>query len=220
MNMNKPDLYTKIRLSIIAFTGSKEAREKVIHKLESYNGTWTENILKKMTYDREWDVSLAAIMALSSGTSDKTLRRLKKLTTEYDEVTRAKAYIALLHVVMNRNQCVEKEKALKWIRRKYRQEDKDYVKFYLVAELYNYGFSEYFTEVQKLIDKNLKPEILKKTDHTWTMIYVLEQMKNKENADKIKAELLKIEPYMNLVQKYYVEKEWAQEKFWHKLAQE
>lgn len=41
------------------------------------------------------------------------------------------------------------------------------------------------------------------------MIYVLEQMENKENEDKIKAELLKIEPYMNLVQKYYVEKEWA-----------
>lgn len=102
-----------------------------------------------------------------------------------------------------------KKKALKWIRRKYRQEDKDYVKFYLAEELYNYGFSEYFTEVQKLIDKNLKPENLKKTDHTWTMIYVLEQMENKENADKIKAELLKIEPYMNLVQKYYVEKEWV-----------
>lgn len=92
--MNKPDLYTRIRLSAIAFTGSKEIREKVIHKLESYNGTWTENILRKMTYDREWDVALAAIMALSSGTSDKTLRRLKKLTTEYDEVTRTKAYIA------------------------------------------------------------------------------------------------------------------------------
>lgn len=209
MNMNKPDLHTKIRLSVIAFTGSKEIREKVIHKLESYNGTWTENILRKMTYDREWDVALAAIMALSGGTSDKTLRRLKKLTTEYDEVTRAKAYISLLHVVMNRNRCVEKEKALKWIRRKYRQEDKDYVKFYLAAELYNYGFSEYFTEVQKLIDKNLKSEILKKTDHTWTMIYVLEQIENKENADKINAELLKIEPYMNLVQKYYVEKEWV-----------
>ena len=206
--MNKPDLHTKIRLSVIAFTGSKEIREKVIHKLESYNGTWMENILRKMTYDREWDVALAAIMALSGGTSDKTLRRLKKLTTEYDEVTRAKAYISLLQVVMNRNRCVEK-KALKWIRRKYRQEDKDYVKFYLAEELYKYGFSEYFTEVQKLIDKNLKPENLKKTDHTWTMIYVLEQMENKENADKIKAELLKIEPYMNLVQKYYVEKEWV-----------
>ena len=162
MNMNKPDLYTKIRLSVIAFTGSKEIREKVIHKLESYNGTWMENILRKMTYDREWNVALAAIIALSSGTSDKTLRRQKKLTTEYDEVTRAKAYISLLQVVMNRNRCVEKEKALKWIRRKYRQEDKDYVKFYLAAELYNYGFSEYFTEVQKLIDKNLKPENLKK----------------------------------------------------------
>ena len=123
-------------------------------------------------------------------------------------MTSAKSYISLLQVVMNRNRCVEK-KALKWIRRKYRQEDKDYVKFYLAEELYNYGFSEYFTEVQKLIDKNLKPENLKKTDHTWTMIYVLEQMENKENADKIKAELLKIEPYMNLVQKYYVEKEWV-----------
>ena len=38
---------------------------------------------------------------------------------------------------------------------------------------------------QKLIDKNLKSEILKKTDHTWTMIYVLEQIENKENADKM-----------------------------------
>lgn len=111
MNMNKPDLHTKIRLSIIAFTRSKEIREKVIHKLESYNGTWMENILRKMTYDREWDVALAAIMALSGGTSDKTLRRLKKLTTEYDEVTRAKAYISLLQVVMNRNRCVEKKGA-------------------------------------------------------------------------------------------------------------
>ena len=209
MNMNKTDLHTKIRLSAIAFTGSKEIREKVIHKLESSDDAWAENILRKMTYDREWDVALAAIMALSSGTSNKTLRRLKKLTTEYDEVTRTKAYISLLHVVMNRNQCVEKEKAVKWMRGKYKQEEKDYVKFYLAVELYNYGFSEYFTEVQKLIDKNLKPEILKKTDHTWTMIYVLEQMENKENEDKIKTELLKIEPYMNLVQKYYVEKEWA-----------
>lgn len=111
MNMNKPDLHTKIRLSIIAFTRSKEIREKVIDKLESSDEVWAENILRKMTYDREWNVALAAIMALLGGTSDKTLRRLKKLTTEYDEVTRAKAYISLLQVVMNRNRCVEKKGA-------------------------------------------------------------------------------------------------------------
>lgn len=186
-------------------------RERVIHKLEQCNNAWSENILRKMTYDRDWEIELSAIIALSKGRSEKTLKRLKKLTTEYDEVIRTKSYISLYHVVMNRNRSTEKDKLIEWLQKKYKLEEKDYVKFYLAAELYNCGLHEYLTEIQKLIDKNLKPEILrKKEDHTWTMIYVLEQIVKKDNVDFIKEELLKIEPYMNLIQKNYVESEMVQ----------
>lgn len=201
----------KVQIILKSFHWNADIREKVAEELYSYETKWAERILRRMTYDWNWIVRINAVESLQMGQELKTLRRLKKLTKCKDELIRAYAYVALVDVVMNRKHSYEIEKMLLWLKKKYQRENSDLVKFFIVPQLYEYGYKECFQEFKKLVDNNLKIEHILKHNYTWRMIYALKDMTNESNQEEITRELLKIKPYLNNVQKAFIETEWKKD---------
>ena len=160
------------------------------------------------TYDLNWIVKINAVESLGIGQELKSLRRLKKLTNSKDELIRTYAYVSLIDVVMNRAHDSEIEGMLYWLKRRYRRENSELMKLFVVPALYGYGYEEAFIEFQKLVNRNLKMENIYKNDYTWRMIHALEYMSNDTNHRQIEEELRKIKPFLNNVQKNYIETEW------------
>lgn len=109
---------------------------------------------------------------------------------------------------MNRAHDSEIEGMLYWLKRRYRRENSELMKLFVVPALYGYGYEEAFIEFQKLVNRNLKMENIYKNDYTWRMIHALEYMSNDTNHRQIEEELRKIKPFLNNVQKNYIETEW------------
>lgn len=198
----------KFHFGIKSFHWNPDIREKVTEELCSYEERWAERILRRMTYDLNWIVKINAVESLGIGRELKSLRRLKKLTNSKDELIRTYAYVSLIDVVMNRAHDSEIEGMLYWLKRRYRRENSDLVKLFVVPALYGYGYEEAFIEFQKLVNRNLKMENIYKNDYTWRMIHALEYMSNDTNHRQIEEELRKIKPFLNNVQKNYIETEW------------
>ena len=199
---------TKLYFIIKSMHWNPDFREKVTEELCSYEEQWAERILRRMTYDLNWIVKINAVESLGMGQELKSLRRLKKLTNSKDELIRTYAYVSLIDVVMNRAYDSEIAGMLRWLKRRYRHESSELVKFFVVPALYGYGYEEAFIEFQKLVDRNLKMENICKNDYTWRMIHALEYMSNDTNHRQIEEELRKIKPFLNNVQKNYIETEW------------
>ena len=199
---------TKLYFIIKSMHWNPDFREKVTEELCSYEERWAERILRRMTYDLNWIVKINAVESLSTGRELKSLRRLKKLTNSKDELIRTYAYVSLIDVVMNRAYDSEIAGMLRWLKRRYRHESSELVKLFVVPALYGYGYEEAFIEFQKLVDRNLKMENICKNDYTWRMIHALEYMSNDTNHRQIEEELRKIKPFLNNVQKNYIETEW------------
>ena len=198
----------KLQFIIKSFHWNPDIREEVTEELCSYEEQWAERILRRMTYDLNWIVKINAVESLGMGQELKSLRRLKKLTNSKDELIRTYAYVSLIDVVMNRAYDSEIAGMLRWLKRRYRHESSELVKLFVVPALYGYGYEEAFIEFQKLVDRNLKMENICKNDYTWRMIHALEYMSNDTNHRQIEEELRKIKPFLNNVQKNYIETEW------------
>ena len=198
----------KLHFIIKSLHWNPDIREKVTEALCSYEERWTERILRRMTYDLNWSVKINAVESLGIGRELKSLRRLKKLTNSKDELIRTYAYVSLIDVVMNRTHDSEIEGMLYWLKRRSRRENSDLMKLFVVPALYGYGYEEAFIEFQKLVNRNLKMENICKNDYTWRMIHALEYMSNDTNHRQIEEELRKIKPFLNNVQKNYIETEW------------
>ena len=198
----------KFHFVIKSFHWNPDIREKVTEELCSYEERWAERILRRMTYDLNWIVKINAVESLGIGWELKSLRRLKKLTNSKDELIRTYAYVSLIDVVMNRAHDSEIEGMLYWLKRRYRRENSELMKLFVVSALYGYGYEEAFIEFQKLVNRNLKMENIYKNDYTWRMIHALEYMSNDTNHRQIEEELRKIKPFLNNVQKNYIETEW------------
>lgn len=198
----------KFHFVIKSFHWNLDIREKVTEELCSYEERWAERILRRMTYDLNWIVKINAVESLGIGRELKSLRRLKKLTNSKDELIRTYAYVSLIDVVMNRAHDSEIEGMLYWLKRRYRRENSELMKLFVVPALYGYGYEEAFIEFQKLVNRNLKMENIYKNDYTWRMIHALEYMSNDTNHRQIEEELRKIKPFLNNVQKNYIETEW------------
>ncbi len=198
----------KLHFIIKSFHWNPDIWEKVTEELCSYEERWAERILRRMTYDLNWIVKINAVESLGTGQELKSLRRLKKLTNSKDELIRTYAYVSLIDVVMNRAHDSEIEGMLYWLKRRYRRENSELMKLFVVPALYGYGYEEAFIEFQKLVNRNLKMENICKNDYTWRMIHALEYMSNDTNHRQIEEELRKIKPFLNNVQKNYIETEW------------
>lgn len=198
----------KLHFIIKSFHWNPDIWEKVTEELCSYEERWAERILRRMTYDLNWIVKINAVESLGTGQELKSLRRLKKLTNSKDELIRTYAYVSLIDVVMNRAHDSEIEGMLYWLKRRYRRENSELMKLFVVPALYGYGYEEAFIEFQKLVNRNLKMENIYKNDYTWRMIHALEYMSNDTNHRQIEEELRKIKPFLNNVQKNYIETEW------------
>ena len=99
-----------------------------------------------MAYDLNWIVKINAVESLGTGQELKSLRRLKKLTNSKDELIRTYAYVSLIDVVMNRAHDSEIEGMLYWLKRRYRRENSELMKLFVVPALYGYGYEEAFIE--------------------------------------------------------------------------
>lgn len=198
----------KLHFIIKSFHWNPDIWEKVTEELCSYEERWAERILRRMTYDLNWIVKINAVESLGTGQELKSLRRLKKLTNSKDELIRTYAYVSLIDVVMNRAHDSEIEGMLYWLKRRYRRENSELMKLFVVPALYGYGYEEAFIEFQKLVNRNLKMENIYKNDYTWRMIHALEYMSNDTNHRQIEEELRRIKPFLNNVQKNYIETEW------------
>lgn len=139
----------------------------------------TEWTLLRMTYDKDELVRLEATDSLCIGKTLRTLKRLIKMTDAKDRLIRAYAYLSLIDVLKNRNKSNECERYFPWIRKRVEREKSFKVRFMVMSQLYQEGYREYWQEIIRMIQYQIKRGI----KDFWLIMNVMEEI-YMENHEK------------------------------------
>lgn len=163
----------KIVLYFMSFNIDSIIRSEVAKLLCTYDySVVIERILYRMTYDRDYIVKLEAIDSLCIARQTRSLQRVENLTKEKDCLLRAYAYMSLIDIVENRNIVSEKQYYTEWIAKRIWKEKSFKVRFMVMSELYINGQNDYWKEIVRMIDYQIK----KGLSEFWLITNVLESV--------------------------------------------
>ncbi len=153
-----------------------------------------ECILYRMTYDRDYIVKLEAIDSLCIARQTRSLQRIESLTKEKDCLLRAYAYMSLIDVVENRNIESEKRYYIEWVEKKIWREKSFKVRFMVMSELYINGQNDYWKEIVRMIDHQIK----KGLSDFWLITNVLEDLVDANNRVEVLEILQRIKSQISI----------------------